>query len=94
MVMVEAPSPLMAPGVHVTPASVLGTLQLRVTLCTFKPKLGVMVKVDVPLPPGAMVNVLADTPREKSGVPVLNTDANDHAALPVLEVGSRACTCQ
>ena len=84
--------PPRSPTVQLTPESEL--VQLKVTLPGRKLSIGVKVSVDVPLAPGAMVKVLGEALRLKSGVPVLNTKTFDHAAVPPLVEGSRACTCQ
>jgi hypothetical protein len=86
--------PPRVPTVQATPASELLGVQLKVTLFGRKPSRGVKVRMDVPIPPGEMITVLGETPRLKSGVPVLKVKTPDQAAVPLLVEGFWACTCQ
>jgi hypothetical protein len=81
------------PTEQVTAASVLATLQVNVGL-PVKLLMGVKVSVDVPLAPGAIVKVLGEALRLKSGVLVLKAKTLDQAAVAMLGGGSMACTCQ
>ena len=83
---------LRAPTEQVTPASVLATLQEKVTLPE-KLLIGVKVSVDVPLLPAAIVKLLGEALSEKSGTAAVKLDTLDHAPFWPLE-GARACTSQ
>ena len=83
---------LRAPTEQVTPASVLPTLQDKVTLPE-KLLTGVKVSVDVPLLPGFIVKVLGEALSEKSGTTVVKLETLDQAPYTPLEE-DKACTCQ
>jgi hypothetical protein len=83
---------LRAPTEQVTPASVLATLQDKVTLPE-KLLIGVKVSVDVPLVPGFIVKVLGEALSEKSGAAVVKLETLDQVPYTPLEE-HKACTCQ
>lgn len=83
---------LRIPTVQVTPASELEALQVKVGVAE-KLLMGVKVSVDVPLVPGAIVNVLGEALSEKLAAPVVKLDTVDQSAFWPLTEG-RACTSQ
>ena len=83
-----------APTEQVTPASVLETLQEKVTLFPESPLIGVKLSVDVALLPGLIVKVVGDALREKSGAAVVKLATLDQAAFWPLPEGAWACTSQ
>jgi hypothetical protein len=84
---------LRVPTEHVTPASALETLQVKVGVAE-KLLIGVKVTVDVPPPPGAKVRVLGEALSEKSEAPLVKLDTLDHGPFWPLPEGARACTSQ
>jgi hypothetical protein len=84
---------LRAPTEQVTPPSELEALQVKVGVAE-KLLIGVRVRVDVPLVPGAMVRLLGAALREKSDATVAKLETLDHAPLWPLPDGARACTSQ
>jgi hypothetical protein len=84
---------LRAPSEQVTPASVLLTLQEKVTLLAARPFIGVKVSVDMPLVPGLMVKVLGEALSEKSGGTVVKLETVDQVPYTPLEE-DKAFTCQ
>ena len=84
---------LRVPTEQVTPASALEALQVKVGVAE-KLLIGVRVRVDVPLVPGAMVRLLGAALREKSDAAVAKLETLDHAPLWPLPDGARACTSQ
>ena len=83
---------LKAPTEQVTPASVLPTLQDKVTLLPERLLIGVKVSVDVLLVPGFIVKVLGEALSEKSGM-VVKLKTLDQVPYTPLEE-DKACTCQ
>ena len=84
---------LYVPTEHVTPASELEAIQVKVGVAE-KLLIGVKVSVAVPLAPGLIVRVLGEAPSEKSEAPVVKLNTLDHAAFWPLPEGARACTSQ
>ena len=84
---------LRAPTEQVTPASVLPTLQEKVTLLAERPFIGVKVIVDVPLAPGFIVKVLGEALSEKSGGTVVKLETADQVPYTPLEE-AKVFTCQ
>jgi hypothetical protein len=84
---------LRVPTAQITPASPLDTLQDGVTAAE-KLLVGVKVRVDVPLVPGAIVKVLGEALSEKLATPVVKLDTPDQGVFRPLPEGARACTSQ
>jgi hypothetical protein len=82
-----------APTAQVTPASVLETLQEKVTLLPERPLIGVKVSVDVALLPGVIVNVPGEALSEKSPGTVVKLKRLDQAPYTPFDE-DKALTCQ
>lgn len=82
-----------APTEQVTPASVLETLQEKVTLLPERPLIGVKVRLDVALPPAVIVKVLGETLSEKSPGMVVKLKTLDQAPYTPFDE-DKALTCQ
>jgi hypothetical protein len=82
-----------APTAQVTPASVLETLQEKVTLLPERPLIGVKVRLDVALPPAVIVKVLGETLSEKSPGMVVKLKTLDQAPYTPFDE-DKALTCQ
>ena len=82
-----------APTAQVTPASVLETLQEKVTLLPESPLIGVKVRLDVALPPAVIVKVLGETLSEKSPGMVVKLKTLDQAPYTPFDE-DKALTCQ
>lgn len=93
MVTVAVLSVSSAPTEQVTPASVLETLQEKVTLLPERPLIGVKVRLDVALPPAVIVKVLGETLSEKSPGMVVKLKTLDQAPYTPFDE-DKALTCQ
>ena len=82
-----------APTEQVTPASVLETLQEKVTLLPESPLIGVKLSVDVALLPGLIVKVVGEALSEKSPGTVVKLKTLDQAPYTPPEE-DKALTCQ
>jgi len=82
-----------APTEQVTPASVLETLQEKVTLFPESPLMGVKLSVDVALLPGFIVKVVGEALSEKSPGTVVKLKTLDQAPYTPPEE-DKALTCQ
>lgn len=93
MVIVAVLLLLRVPTEQVTPASELEGPQAKVGVAE-KLLIGVSVRVDVPLAPGAMVRLAGAALSEKLDAAVAKVKTADHAPLWPLLDGARACTSQ
>jgi hypothetical protein len=84
---------LRVPTEHVTPASAPEAPQAKVGVAE-KLLIGVRVRVEVPLAPGAMVTLLGAALSEKLDAAVAKLETLDHAPLWPLPEPARACTAQ
>ena len=80
-----------APTEHVTPASPLEALQVKVGLPA-KLLMGVRVSVDVPLEPGLIDTLLGEPASEKSAGMVAKLNTPDHGPFSPLPEDASACT--
>ena len=82
-----------APTEQVTPASVLETLQEKVTLLPDRPLMGVKVSADAALLPAVIVRALGEALSEKSPGTVVKLKTLDQAPYTPFEEDN-ALTCQ